>query len=261
MTTNSAPDPAPVLDVRDLGHSYEVDGHTTRIIQGLTFKVRPDEFICIVGPSGVGKTTLLRCLAGLQRPTEGSILVEGAQMTGPSDAIGLVFQDYSRSLLPWLTVLENAALPLRSRFNRAERRERAAAALAQVGLEGALKKYPWQLSGGMQQRVAIARALVFEPRVLLMDEPFASVDAQTREDLEDLVRRVREQDRRAVVLITHDIDEAVYLADRLLVLDGRPAAIAEEIEVPLGDSRDQITTKERREFIEVRSQVHRLIKR
>jgi NitT/TauT family transport system ATP-binding protein len=221
--------------------------------------VQAGEVVCIVGPSGVGKSTLMRCLAGLQRPTRGAVAVLGEELRAPSPHIGLVFQDYGRSLMPWLNVMGNVTLPLRGRYNKAERASRAEPALESVGLHNVGDRYPWQLSGGMQQRVAIARALVYQPQVLLMDEPFASVDAQTREDLEDLVLRVRDESGQAVVLITHDIDEAIYLADRVIVLGGKPARVRADLEVPLGRGRDQLGTKARPEFLELRSTVHHLI--
>ncbi|MCA9091745.1 MAG: ABC transporter ATP-binding protein, partial [Planctomycetaceae bacterium] len=178
--------------------------------------------------------------------------------------IGLVFQDYAQSLLPWASLIENVALPLRGKVTRDERHRRARAALAEVGLAGQDSMRPWQLSGGMQQRVAIARALVAEPDVLLMDEPFASVDAQTRADLEDLTLKVREDTGKSVIQITHDIDEAVYLADRVLVLlgrpaDGRPARLVHDIAVGLGRSRDQLTTRAEPEFVRLRTRVQEII--
>lgn len=247
------------IEAVGLGHTYTTPSATIKVLERIEFAVDPGEFVCIVGPSGVGKTTLLRCLAGLQMPTQGFVAVDGERLKKPSTAISLVFQDYSRSLLPWLSVLDNVILPLKGRVRRSERIARGTKALEEVGLDGSFDRYPWQLSGGMQQRVAIARALVFEPRVMLMDEPFASVDAQTRESLEDLVLRIRSDTGQSVVLITHDIDEAIYLADRVIVLGGRPASVRANLVIPFGHDRDQLTTKARPEFAELRARVHQLI--
>ena len=182
-------------------------------------------------------------------PTSGSAHLAGRQIVGPPDELALVFQDYSRSLLPWMTVWKNVTLPLLANgIDKKDRTRRAAEALAAVGLSEFHDRHPWQLSGGMQQRVAIARALAYEPRMLLMDEPFASVDAQTRGDLEDLVLRVHAQFGITVVFVTHDIDESVYLADRVVVLAKRPTFVREIVEVNLPRPRDQVTTRELPEF-------------
>jgi NitT/TauT family transport system ATP-binding protein len=171
-----------------------------------------------------------------------------------------VFQDYSRSLLPWLSVRDNVALPLRKRGMPKERRKTAALnALATVGLSDAAHKYPWQLSGGMQQRVSIARALAYEPSLLLMDEPFGSVDAQTREDLEDLVLQVR-REGMTILLVTHDIDESVYVGDRVAVLSRAPGKVIADLQVNLPAKRDQITTRELPGFVHLRAEVGRLVR-
>ena len=249
------------LEVRGLSKTYGTGDQAVRAIDDLTFEVDPGEFLCIVGPSGCGKTTLLKCLSGLLRPSSGAAYLEGKLIEKSPDGLALVFQEYSRSLLPWMTVGANVRLPLLGqRVRRSERRSRAAEALAAVGLTGFEDKHPWQLSGGMQQRVAIARALAYHPHLLLMDEPFASVDAQTRADLEDLVLDVHERFGITVVFVTHDIDESVYLADRIVVLSHRPTTVKEIVSVPLARPRDQIATKELPAFIELRSRVIRQIK-
>ena len=249
------------LEVRGLSKTYGTGDQAVRAIDDLTFEVDPGEFLCIVGPSGCGKTTLLKCLSGLLRPSGGAAYLEGRLIEKSPDGLALVFQEYSRSLLPWMTVGANVRLPLLGqRVRRSERRSRAAEALAAVGLTGFEDKHPWQLSGGMQQRVAIARALAYQPHLLLMDEPFASVDAQTRADLEDLVLDVHERFGITVVFVTHDIDESVYLADRIVVLSHRPTTVKEIVSVPLARPRDQIATKELPAFIELRRRVIRQIK-
>jgi NitT/TauT family transport system ATP-binding protein len=229
-------------------------------IGDLSFEVAAGEFVCIVGPSGCGKTTLLKCASGLLEPSGGVVKLEGAPVTGPPETMALVFQEYSRSLFPWMTVRQNVAFPLRRRKG-ADRTNAVEQALASVGLAGAIDRYPWQLSGGMQQRVAIARALAYQPRILLMDEPFASVDAQTRADLEDLVLEVRNQYEITIVFVTHDIDEAVYLSDRIIVLTPAPTEVRELLEVGLPRPRDQVATKELPEFARLRAHVWRTIKR
>ena len=249
------------LEVRGLSKTYGTGDQAIRAIDDLTFEVEPGEFLCIVGPSGCGKTTLLKCLSGLLRPTSGAAYLEGRLIEKSPDGLALVFQEYSRSLLPWMTVGANVRLPLLGqRIRKSERRSRAAAALDAVGLTGFEDKHPWQLSGGMQQRVAIARALAYQPHLLLMDEPFASVDAQTRADLEDLVLDVHERFGITVVFVTHDIDESVYLSDRIVVLTHRPTSVKEIVPVSLSRPRDQIATKELSEFTQIRGRVIRLIK-
>ncbi|MEV0088816.1 ABC transporter ATP-binding protein [Saccharopolyspora sp. NPDC050642] len=248
-----------MLDVSALGHRYGgANGH--QAIADLTFQVRTGELACIVGPSGCGKSTMLRSISGLIKPTTGDVELGGNPVNGVPEDLAVVFQDYSRSLFPWLSVRSNVEFPLRSRgLSKAERRSRADEVLEWVGLSAAAKKYPWQLSGGMQQRVSIARALACRPALLLMDEPFASVDAQTRFELEDLLLRVRKQFDSTVLLVTHDIDESIYLADRVFVLSKSPASIVADLEIPLGDERDQITTRESETFVHLRSEVARLL--
>jgi NitT/TauT family transport system ATP-binding protein len=218
--------------------------------------------VCVVGPSGCGKTTLLKCIAGLLRPTRGEVLLRGKRVMEPPEELALVFQEYSRSLMPWASVRDNVLLPLRhKKLSRSDRKQLVEESLDAVGLTRFIDHFPWQLSGGMQQRVAIARALAYQPAILLMDEPFASVDAQTRADLEDLTLRVRDQYRITILFVTHDIDESVYLPDRVVVLTHAPTEVKEIVPVDLPRPRDQIATKELAEFMQLRGHIYRQIKR
>jgi NitT/TauT family transport system ATP-binding protein len=232
-----------------------------RALGGVSFSVAQGEFVSVVGPSGCGKTTLLRCLSGLMSPTSGAVTLRGAPVTSVPKDLTVVFQDYSRSLYPWLKVRANVEFPLHDAgVGKAERAERVTQALTDVGLSGDAEKYPRQLSGGMQQRVAIARALAYRPSLLLMDEPYASVDAQTRDALEDMLLSVWAARQKTVVFVTHDIDESVYLADRILVLSKSPASVLVELDVDLPRPRDQIETKRLPRFVELRAEVARLIR-
>jgi NitT/TauT family transport system ATP-binding protein len=251
-----------VLEVTGLTRAF--GSHVA--IADVSLQVADGELVTIVGPSGCGKSTLLRCLAGLLPPTSGRVVLNGVPVTRVPDRLAVVFQDYSRSLYPWLTVADNVALPLRRTGRRRPglsgkaRRHSALAALDSVGLAGFAGRHPWQLSGGMQQRVAIARALACDPVLLLMDEPFGSMDAQMREDLEDLVLRVRAEANITILLVTHDIDESVYTGDRVIVLTRGPGRVVADVPVDLPSPRDQIATKELREFARLRAEVSRLVR-
>jgi NitT/TauT family transport system ATP-binding protein len=251
-----------VLEISHLAKTYGAGPKATHAIGDVSFTVADGEFVCVVGPSGCGKTTLLKCVGGLLPPTRGEVLLRGKRVTAPPEELALVFQEYSRSLMPWASVRNNVLLPLRhKRLSRDERTRLVEESLESVGLTRFIDHYPWQLSGGMQQRVAIARALAYQPSILLMDEPFASVDAQTRGDLEDLILRVRDEYGITILFVTHDIDESVYLADRVIVLTHSPTEVKEIVAVELPRPRDQIATKELAEFTHLRGHVYRLIKR
>ena len=251
-----------MLKVDHLGKSYGEGDDAVQAVGDLDFEVAEKEFVCIVGPSGCGKTTLLKCMSGLLAPSQGEVVLDGERVDGPPKKMALVFQEYSRSLFPWMSVEENVAFPLRNRDVSGDEADRLVEdAIESVGLEGADERYPWELSGGMQQRVAIARALAYQPEILLMDEPFASVDAQTRADLEDLILEVRNKYGVTVVFVTHDIDESVYLGDRIVVLTPSPTEVQEVLDVDLPRPRDQVDTKELPEFAHLRAHVYRSIKR
>ena len=248
-----------LLDVSGLQKRYTSSG--TLAIEDVTLDVRRCEFVSIVGPSGCGKTTLLKTICGLLHPTGGIVTLAGNRVTTPPPEMVLVFQDYARSLFPWLTVAGNVEFPLKKKLAPAERKRAIDDALSAVGLQKFAKHYPWQLSGGMQQRVAIARAVAFRPEILLLDEPFASVDALTRAELEDLTLRLRNDLGITMLLVTHDIDEAVYLSDRVFILSPPPSVVVREIPIPLGSQRDQERTRSDARFLELRNEIHHLIGR
>ena len=249
-----------MLDVTGISHTYGSGAKTHTALGSITFTVEKGEIVCIVGPSGCGKSTLLRAVSGLMPPSEGESRFMGDVIDEVPVDLAFVFQEYSKSLFPWLTVRGNVAFPLKARgMSRKDRNRAVDDALGSVGLADAVDKHPWQLSGGMQQRVSIARALACQPALLLMDEPFASVDAQTRAELEDLLLRVRTEHGSTVLLVTHDIDESVYLGDRVLVLSGSPASIVADLTVDLPAERDQITTRGSARFVELRTEVARLL--
>ncbi len=242
-------DGAPVaVSLRKVGVTYSPIGRP--VLEDISFDVREGEFLSIVGPSGCGKTTLLRMLAGLLRPTTGDALFNGAPIIGPSRERAIVFQDYTNALLPWRTVSGNVALALEKTVPvKAERDAKVAALVAKMGLAHAADRFPTQLSGGMQQRVQIARCLSQEPRIMLMDEPFGALDAMTRQTLQDELLALAAERRTTTVFITHDLEEAIYLGDRVTVLSANPGRIAEVIEVDLPRPRNQLTTREDPRFL------------
>lgn len=234
----------------------------TEIIESITFNAQPGEFLSIVGPSGCGKTTLLMCLAGLLNVGQGQIVFMDQTINAPPPGMGVVFQDYSRSLLPWRRNIANVMFGMKrlTGVSKAEKRTRAAELLEKVGLKNFEEYYPWQVSGGMQQRIAIARALASQSRLLLLDEPLAAVDAQTRADVQDLLLAIAAEYQQTCVLVTHDVDEALYLSNRVIVLSQRPTSVLRDIRVDLPYPRDQLHTRADPQFLKLREEVLTLIK-
>jgi NitT/TauT family transport system ATP-binding protein len=231
------------VDVQNVTHVYG-GGDGLPAVDGLTVRVRQGEFAAIVGPSGCGKSTMMKLATGLQRPKAGTVEVDGREVTEPVKITGMAFQN--PVMLPWRTTLENLFLPLeivqphrsRLRSNKAEYVARAEALLAQVGLKGMGGKFPWQLSGGMQQRASLCRALIHEPKLLMLDEPFGALDAFTREELWCVIRDLHAATGVTVILVTHDLREAAFLADRIFCMSARPGRIIAEREVKLARPRD-----------------------
>ena len=249
------------IEIKRLRKSYQNQGIELEVIKDVSLEILDGEFIAICGRSGVGKSTLLRMIAGLVSPTSGTIKISGKAVLNPPDSMGFVTQDYSRSLLPWYSVEKNVALPFKSRLiSKNDMQSKVAEVLDSVGLSEFAKYYPWQLSGGMQQRVAIARALVLDPKLLLLDEPFASVDYQIRLELEDLIANLVRQKKITTVIVTHDIDEAIYLSDKVILLSDQPARINQIIDVNLKHPRNQIATRSDSRFIKLRATLYGALK-
>jgi len=247
-----------ILVVQGLSKSYrQVGGETTVAIDNITCHVDAGEFVSFVGPSGCGKTTLLMSIAGLLAPTSGRVIVNGNSVAGPPANLVLLFQEYNKSLFAWRSVLGNVRFGLEARRHQSAGADKKAEALIElVGLKGFESHYPWELSGGMQQRVAIARALAYEPEVLLMDEPFGSLDALTRLELEDVLLRIWAELKTTILFITHDIEEAIYLSDRIWVLSRRPSQIIDEIDITFPRPRHQVTTRAEGRFMEIRNAIY-----
>lgn len=230
--TLPADEPILIAEHIDKTFADKTVGHGVLALSDISLSVRRHEFLSIIGPSGCGKSTLLRIIAGLERPTSGSISVNGKQVKGPGADRGMVFQEYA--LLPWRTTLENVVFGLQLKgIPRAQRDESGRHFLELFGLTGFEHKYPYQLSGGMRQRAAVARALANQPAVLLMDEPFAALDAFTRQRLQEELTQISQTERMTVIFVTHAVEEAIFLSDRVAVLSGRPGRIAHDIEVDL----------------------------
>src|SRR4051812_30522386 len=252
----------PLLTVDGLRKSF-AGPPALDVLAGIGFSVGEGEFVSIVGPSGCGKTTLMLALSGLQRADGGEVRFASAVVRDATpEGMAIVFQDYSRSLFAWKTNLGNVLFGMRriKGMSVAGKRERAAALFDSVGLAGFEQRYPWQLSGGMQQRVAIARGLASQSRLLLLDEPLASVDAQTRADLQDLLLGIARQFNQTCVLVTHDVEEAIYMGDRIVVLSSRPTRVVRDIKVSLARPRDQLATRAQPAFLEIRHEVMSLIR-
>jgi ABC-type nitrate/sulfonate/bicarbonate transport system ATPase subunit len=248
----------PEVEVRDVSKHFTSDGQkqVTAVCRA-SFEVWKSQLVSIVGPSGCGKTTIARIVAGLLVPSAGDIRFEGQAAESRSRSVGMVFQDYSKSLFPWLTVLENVELGLlTTSMNRRSKRQVALTMLTRVGLEEVADQHIWELSGGMQQRVAFARALVRKPRVLVLDEPFGALDMFTRMRLQDELLALKKALGLTLLLVTHDVDEAVYLSDVIIVM-GRAGRIVASLKVPLGYPRDQVASRSQIEFSEVRNAVLR----
>lgn len=228
-----------ILDVTDLSKSYTVDGKKMRVLQNIDLQVEPGECVAIVGNSGCGKSTLLKIIAGLVSYETGRVLCNGQAVTGPGIDRGVVFQDHR--LLPWLTIEDNVGFGLKQ-ISRKEKQQLVLDYLKMVNLDGFKKAYPHQLSGGMSQRAAIARALAGAPQILLMDEPFGALDALTRITLQQELIRIRQEQKKTVILITHDIDEAVFLGNRVVIMSERPGRILKSIAIELPLERNRAST-------------------
>jgi len=229
------------------------------VVENVSYGISDGDFIAVIGPSGCGKTTMMSMLAGFQKPTTGKVVFDGAPVAGPGPERGVIFQEYG--VFPWLTVKQNIAFGLTLKANRVPREEREAICdhyLELMGLADFANSYPKHLSGGMRQRLAIARAYAVKPQFLLMDEPFGALDAQTRGNMQNLLLRVLATEGKTVMLITHSVEEAIYLASRIVVVTARPARIKEIIEVPFAYPRDE-SIQERKEFGELRSYIRELV--
>lgn len=220
-------------------------------LNGVDFTIPAGSFVSLIGPSGCGKTTLLRCIAGLESPTSGEVIVDGTKITKPGSDRGFAFQQ--ANLFPWLTIRDNIAFGLRARHIYKERKKDVDEFINLVGLKGFEKSYPHQLSGGMNQRASLARALVGHPKILLLDEPLGALDAFTRMTMQDEIIRLWQEHKTTMVMVTHDVDEAVYLADKIVIMDKRPGRIKEVIEVPLERPRQ----RESREFLDFQDEVEK----
>jgi NitT/TauT family transport system ATP-binding protein len=249
------------IEFKNVSLSYGEGKGARQILDNINLTIGSGEFVSIIGPSGCGKTTLLRLMGGLVRPSAGTILFEGTEIKGPSRQRAVVFQDYGKALLPWRSVWANVALAFEDgKLTRKQQKASSVELLRSMKLEHVSEQYPGQLSGGMQQRVQIARSLAQDPRVLLMDEPFGALDAMTRQQLQDEVSRIVRERNMTAVFITHDLEEAIYLGDRVITLAAHPGRVLEEINVGLSRPRDQLRTREHPEFLQHRHKLFVLLR-
>ncbi|KUF06006.1 MAG: ABC transporter ATP-binding protein [Leucobacter sp.] len=241
-----------MITVKDLSHRYVTEGRgETLALSNVNLEIGDNEFITLLGPSGCGKTTLMRAIGGLENPTDGEVIVNGKRVSGPNLDCSVVFQNFA--LMPWASILDNVAFGLEMRGTRkAEARERAREFVEMVGLSGFENKYPKELSGGMQQRVGLARALAVETPIILMDEPFGALDQQTRRYMQEELLGIWEKAKKTVVFVTHDMEEAVLLGDRVVLMSARPGRVEEVIDVNIPRPRLQEGVERTKEFIELK---------
>lgn len=238
------------IEVKEVSVTFEQNEKEMTALKDISLGIRKGEFVCLLGPSGCGKSTLLNAMAGFLKPTKGTIQIDGRVVQQPSISYVTIFQNYG--LLPWRTVEQNVTLGLETKkVPREERKKTAQKYIEMVGLKGAERKRPGQLSGGMQQRVAIARALAVNPEILFMDEPFGALDAITRMKLQDDILKICKEAQKTIVFVTHDIEEAIYLADRIVILDANPGQIKAILQVPLGKERDRTSE----DFLNIRDRI------
>lgn len=240
-----------VIDIVDMNKVFEIDGKSVPVLKNINLQLKEGEFVTIVGASGCGKSTLLRMIAGFEKPTEGNVRFKGQNVVKPSIQCGMVFQE-SR-LFPWLTVEKNVGYGLSDKESKTEKKERIKNYIELVGLHGFEKALPQQLSGGMQQRASIARGLINSPSVLLLDEPFGALDAITKINMQKELLRIWQQEKKTMIMVTHDIDEAIYLGDRIVVMSSRPGTIKKIIDVNMGRPRERSST----EFMIIRKEIYK----
>jgi len=247
----------PIIEILNVHMTFQVNSRHVNVFNGFSYKIPERSFLSVIGPSGCGKSTLLRLIAGLERPTSGEIIFNGREIDGPPKGMICVFQQYGKSIFPWRTVLQNIEFGLRSqkKVGRKEARAKCLEYVKLVGLDGYEDYYPSQLSGGMQQRVAIARALICEPKVLLMDEPFSALDAMTRAVLQELLLTIWQTIPITIVFVTHDVDEAVFLSDKIISLGRAPDSLREEVTVDLPYPREQLKTRSDKRFTAIQQRL------